>query len=424
MEYKKYDMGAYNLHVIKTSKFKTVDISVVFKRKLKKEEITLRNFLSDILMTSSKKYPTSRALEIESENLYNMHMYADTSISGKYGLICINSAFLNEKYTEEGMNEESINFLMDLIFNPNVENNLFDKNSFDITYNALKEEIESLEENPNTYSIYRCLEEMDKDLSASFKRCGYLEDLNKITPSNLYEYYKSVIKSDYVDIFIVGDVDKEKIKELISSKFSVNTKKKQGESHYIDYDKFRKRAKIVKEQKDLNQSKLVMALKVSNLDDYKRKYALRIYSHILGGAPDSKLFQSVREKNSLCYYITCTSEMVFNLVTISSGINKENYKKCVNLIKKEIKNMQKGNIKDEDIEKAKIAYSVSYKELLDKPYAIMKNALGHEHLGIDLIEDAIENIKKIDKQAIIDVANSVHLDTIYLLEGGENHENA
>ena len=43
MEYKKYDIGPYNLHVINTDKFKTVNIRVNFKRPCKKEEITRRS---------------------------------------------------------------------------------------------------------------------------------------------------------------------------------------------------------------------------------------------------------------------------------------------------------------------------------------------------------------------------------------------
>ena len=422
MEYIDFDMGSYKLHIIPTDKFKTVNISINFKRKLKKEEITLRNFVNDILLCSTKKYPNSKEMEIESENLYNLQAYGNTSVSGKYGIISINGSFLNEKYTEANMNEQSINFIMDLLFNPNVTNNEFNKESFDIVYNGLKEEIESFEEDPRAYSQIRCLEELDNSLEFSFRQCGYIEDLNNITPKSLFEYYKSVLKSDLIDIFIIGNIDENKIKEIISSKFNINTKKKESDSHYINFNDFRKRAKVVKEQKDFNQSKLVIAAKVENLSDFEKKYVLRLYSHILGGAPDSKLFQTVREKHSLCYYITCTSRMVSSLVTISSGINKENYKKCVTLIKKEMKNRENGLISEEDITKSKIAYISSFKELQDNPSAIIRNALSHEYIQTDLIEESIKNIELVTKDMITNVAKKVHLDTIYLLEGSSKDE--
>ena len=39
-----------------------------------------------------------------------------------------------------------------------------------------------------------------------------IDDLEKITVDSLYEYYKKVINENYVDVFVVGDVDSVKNK--------------------------------------------------------------------------------------------------------------------------------------------------------------------------------------------------------------------
>ena len=49
MKYKKISTYSYNLHIIKTKKFKTVTVQVGFKRKLNKEEITYRNMIVNML---------------------------------------------------------------------------------------------------------------------------------------------------------------------------------------------------------------------------------------------------------------------------------------------------------------------------------------------------------------------------------------
>ena len=49
MKYRKIKTQAYNLHVIKTKKFKTITVEVCFKSKLDKEEITYRNLLINTL---------------------------------------------------------------------------------------------------------------------------------------------------------------------------------------------------------------------------------------------------------------------------------------------------------------------------------------------------------------------------------------
>jgi predicted Zn-dependent peptidase len=50
-----------------------------------------------------------------------------------------------------------------------------------------------------------------------------------------------------------------------------------------------------------NQSVLAIACPIEKISPYERDYPLVLANLILGGGADSKLFQEVREKNSLCY---------------------------------------------------------------------------------------------------------------------------
>ena len=70
MEYTCYNMNAYNLHVINTDKFKTITVDVCFRRKIKKDEITIRNLLKELIVNSSLNYPTEKSLIIQTEKLY------------------------------------------------------------------------------------------------------------------------------------------------------------------------------------------------------------------------------------------------------------------------------------------------------------------------------------------------------------------
>lgn len=421
MKYTKYEVGPYNLHIINTDKFKTVTVKFNFKRKLVKEEITLRNLLNDLLVESSEKYPTRRLLEIETEELYDLRVSGRSYISGNYSVISFNSSFLSEKYTELGLFNKSFGFLCDLIFEPNLDGHKFKTESFVMAKNSLKDEIESNKDNPKKYSITRMLETMDDKSSISYQPCGYLKDLEIIDEKKLYEYYETVLRSDTLDIFVVGDIDNDKIKKIITDKVKVNTLKKPGVTHFIEHDKYRKRTKIVKEKEDINQSSLVIGCKLDHLTDFEKKYVSIVYSFILGGGPDSKLFKMLREKESLCYSISSSIRMVSNLLVIDSGIDKQNYSNAVKLIKKEIKNMEKGLFDDSDIDKAKVTYYNSCKEILDSPFDIVNTYVSYEYLKTDLLEERIVEIDKVDKMMIINFAKKIHLDTIYLLEGGKKN---
>ena len=97
MNYTKYDMNGYRLHIIQTEKFKTVRVQMFLKRKIKKEELTIRRLLVETLLQSSKKYPTRRLLEEHCEDLYGISIGGSNSKSGNFDLITFSETFLNEK---------------------------------------------------------------------------------------------------------------------------------------------------------------------------------------------------------------------------------------------------------------------------------------------------------------------------------------
>ena len=422
MKYKKINTYSYNLHIIKTDKFKTVTVKMNFKRELKKEEITYRNMIINTLCESTSEYPTKRLMNIATEELYELNYRAMNYISGKYNIMGFDVTFLNEEYTEEGMLDKSIKFLADLVFKPNIERKRngvgFNEENFKLAYNSLKNSIISEKENPDGYSRIRMLENMEPNSYLSYRSSGYLEDLEKITSRKLYKYYESMLSRDVIDIFVIGEVNERHVRKIVEQYFSnIKTIKKPTDSHFIRPKKTRLVPKKIKEKQKINQSKLCLGLKIDKMTNFELRYVLNVYSYILGGGPDSKLFKSVREENSLCYYISSSSQPLNSILTINAGINKNDFTKALTLIKKELLNMRKGKFTDEDIIKAKITYINTLKELEDNPQNIISLYAGIEYLKSDNIDQRFIKINKVTKNDVVKLASKIHLDTIYLLEG-------
>ena len=418
MKYTKIKNSCYNIHVIKTDKFKTITIQVNFKREVVKEEITARNMIVNMLCESNSIYKTQRELEIATEELYNLYYNSTNYMSGKYNVMALEFTFLNEKYTEKGMLNKSIDFIHNIIFKPNVKDDEFDLDSYNISYNVLKDKIGSIKENPNYYARVRMLEELENNSYISYRSVGYMEDLDNLDNKKLYDYYKSILDSDIVDIFVIGDVNANQIEKAINEKFKdINKSRESSDSHFITPKKYRKIIKKVKEKQHINQSKLLIGCKIDNMTDFELRYVLNVYSFILGGSPDSKLFKNVREKHSLCYHISSTAHPIYSLLTINAGINKKDYKKTLRLIKKEIKNMKNGKFSNDDIIKAKITYINSLKELEDNPSSILGLYSGIEYLNSDTIDDRLLKINKVTLNDVKTLATKIHMDTVYLLEG-------
>ena len=417
MKYTKKDLASYNLHLINTDKFKTITIKVVFSRPIKKDEITMRNVLSDVLLQSSKNYESRRELTIKAEELYAADVFNNTQRIGNYILTSFNLQVLNDKYTEDGNFEEAVKFLSEIIFNPDIKNNAFKEDKLDLVLSNVKVALESLKEDATNYSLLRLMEAYDKDSPVSYRMVGYLEDIDKIKTDTLYEYYQKMIEYDYVDIYVVGDIENNTIQEIMKKYFKFRKVKKIKPSYNIEPKKTRKRRLLAKETIENNQSKLAIACTISKASKYEINYPLVLANIIYGGGPDSKLFKDVREKNSLCYSIYSYPVKLDNLLIISAGIDKENYNKSLELITELLKDMKKGKFTDKDINIAKEYYNTACEEVEESEYKIINEYLSQEILGVEPLEERVKIMNNVTKKDIVKVIKKIDMDTVFLLEG-------
>ena len=420
MNYEKYSYGAYNLHIINTNKFKTIKVTVNFRTKSLENEITIRNILKMILLNSCKDYPKEKDLIIESENLYDLKVSSLSSRVGNYSILSFNLEFLNEKYTEKNMNEYSLDFFMNLLFKPNVQDNKFDQTSFNVVTNVLRKSINSIKDNKTKYSIIKVLEVMNHNMPYSFNPFGKIEELDSITPESLYEYYKKVLTNDLVDILVVGEVDSERIREYFTNNFKVNTYKKVKNDILLPNILPRKKVKKIIEKDNVNQSKLAIGLRISNMTDYERKYVLRVYNEILGGGGNSMLFNTIREKHSLAYYINSFSQFYDNIAIIYAGVNSSKINMAIKLIKDTLNKMGKGIFSDEDLNNAIQTIISAIEVSEDSNTGIINNYYAQSLVNADNLDIKIKKYSNITKEDVVIIAKKIKMDTIYILEGDIN----
>lgn len=421
MEYIKYELGAYNLNVIKTNNFKTVRVEVKFRNVVKKEEITLRNLLKMVLIESTKKFDTERKFVIESEELYDLKLSSTTSRVGNFTTLSFNLTFLNEEYTEKGLHNKSLDFLMEVLFNPNVSNNKFDSLSFNNCVNKLEKSIMGRKDNKTKYSIFALLQHMG-DYAYSYDQYGYLSDLKNIDEAKLYEYYKKVLMNDLVDVYVIGNVDSNEIKEYFINNFKINSFKKEKMNVLIDEVLPRKRVKVFKEEDDVNQTKIAIGLRFNDVSEYERKYVLYVYNEILGGSGNSLLFDTVREKNSLAYYINSIAQGYDNLLIIYTGIDKDRVDLGLKLIKKTIKDIEKGKFTSDMFNNAINMITSSLKLSLETQPSVINNYYAMNILNSDDINTRISKFEKVTEEDVINFSKKIKMDTIFLLEGDHNEE--
>jgi len=412
----------YKIHLIKTTKFKTISVKICFKRKLNKEDIIMRNLLGDILIMSNKKYKNKQEMEKKCEELFGFNLSINNKKVGNHTVFNFDASFLNEKYTEIGMNKESINFIKEVLLNPNVINNAFNEFDFDLVKRAFKEDVISINENATSLGIVRMRRHMDKDSLFSMHPLFLLDELEKITPFTLFEYYLDMLKNDEIDIYILGDVGDNIIDEF--KDLNIGKIYDERESYYVEHNSFRDKENIVIENEKFNQSKLSMIFKLKDLTDFERKYVLYVYSFILGGTAGSILFKKLRLDNSLCYYVNSNYNSLYNILEIMAGINSKEFDKSVSLIEEAMNDIKNNNYEEAEIENAKTTYINAVLDIIDSPFGIIGSFLANDYYGADKLEEKIEKIKKVTKEDLNKLSNKIIIDTIYLLKGdSENEEN-
>ena len=419
MNIENIDMGSYKLHFIKTKKFKTITIDVDFYRKIKKEEITKRNLLKMVLLDSSKTYKTEKELIIESENLYDIKVSSKISRLGSLSNLSFQTKFLNDKYTEENMNRESIIFFLDLIFNPNIIDNKFI--NIDKQKEKLKQDILSIKDNKSKYAYLKLMEKYNTK-EYSYNTFGYIEDLEEIDGSSLYEYYKNILNEDQIDIFVLGDFSSDEIKEIFKEYFKVITFKRENKELLISELPIKKRITRYHEYSKINATELVMLLSLNNLTDFERKYTIKVFAEALGGSSYSVLFDRVRENKGYCYYINASVKAYDNILVINSGTDTENTEKCIKLIRKCLKEIKEGKLEESIVKNAINTIISGIKASSDNPISIINTSFSSVLVGTPSSEERIKAFSSITTEDIIKVSKKVNLNSILSLEKGDNSE--
>jgi len=358
MKYEKQEIKkGINLHFIKTNSFKTDLIAIFITTPLTRENVTKNAILPMILRRGSRNLKTIEEINKLLEEMYGAEFNCGIDKTGDNQVLKFYLETIDNKYlpNEEDLISKGIDTLFEIVFDPRIENNAFREEFIKSEKEKLKIIIEGKKDNKAKYALLRCQEEMYKDKPFGLYKYGYIEDIEGLNSVNLYEYYKKLLAECKIDIFISGDVDEEKIKNIISENINIQ---KLNERIPIYQTKNimlgTKEEKEIVEKLDVTQGNLILGLSILE-ESKKEKYVAVVYNAILGGSATSKMFQIVREKNSLAYTAASNYLRHKNVLFIRCGIEIDNYQKALNLIREQIEDMKKGNFTEEDINNRKIS---------------------------------------------------------------------
>ncbi|HSU79504.1 MAG TPA: pitrilysin family protein [Candidatus Angelobacter sp.] len=411
-------INGMTLHTVQTSKFKTVTYYLQFRSPIQRDTVTQRSLLSGVLKSATKASPTIKELNQRLDDLYGATLSSFVQKKGNDLVISFYVNGVNDRYLSqsESISEKSLALLAEAIFQPLLNGEAFDEGLVNQEKRALKNRIEALFDDKMRFASQRLIDSMCEEEPFSIHTNGYIEDLDAITPASLYQTYQDMLKTDEIDLFVVGDVASEDLVQSVSSLFHFEREKVE---HPFNVErKTVSEPKVVKEQQDVEQGKLNIGYRTNIVMGDADYYASQVFNGLFGGYAHSKLFMNVREKASLAYYCSSRTESYKGLLIVMSGIEFENYDKAVTIIDEQLEKMRQGEFTDLEIKQTKALLANGILEGLDNPFSLIdilyNQVLVKESEPLDAYFKGIEAVTKED---VVKVAEKVQKDTTYFLEG-------
>ncbi|MBQ7036013.1 MAG: insulinase family protein [Clostridia bacterium] len=186
---------------------------------------------------------------------------------------------------------------------------------------------------------------------------GTRETVLGITSGDLRAFMTKYYTAKNTVIALAGNFDEEKIRYLCEKYFGTVP---EGFS-YTDYGTAPFCAGETEKQKDIEQTHIAIALP-GIAQNSEERYVMSALCGAFGGGMSSRLFQKIREEKGLAYSIYASPEGFKNagILNIYAGVSPENADLVCELIQKEMQDILKNGLTEEEFLRSKSQMRASY----------------------------------------------------------------
>ena len=291
MKYQKQEIkNGITVHNIETDKFKTNLIAIFLTTPLSREYVTFDSVLSSVLRRGSKSMPSLEEISKTMEEMYGAAFDCGLDKTGDNHILKFYLESVNDEYLpqdSENLLKESIEKLIEIVFNPYLEDGKFKIQYVDQEKENMRQRIAGKVDNKAAYARARCVEEMYNEEPAGLYRYGYTEDLEKINADNLYEYYQRLLNDCKIDIFVSGKINNDDCIRIIKENENINDLMERQANFVVNNIQVKQEPeeKKIEEQQDVAQGKIVIGCDIlfteDDLKDKNLKYEALLYNALL-----------------------------------------------------------------------------------------------------------------------------------------------
>ncbi len=321
---------------VKGAKISTV--LIIFKTGSKyetRENSGLAHFIEHMFFKGTKKRPNTLALSSELD-----------SLGGEF------NAFTAKEFTGYLFKVTNNKLAKALgILNDMLINSKFEAEEIDRERGVIIEELNMYEDNPRMHieDIFEmCLY---GDTPAGRETTGSKENLLRFKREDFINFLDKQYGAQSANIIVAGAIAKHD-KKLLAKLFSNLKNNKRSPKEAVTENQKTPALKVSPKKTDqLFLSLGVRTVKINHADEFK----LRLLSIILGGSMSSRLFISLRERNSLAYSVNTHTEFYSDsgYLTTEAGVPAGKIEKAIKIILAEYKNISQELVPLKEIKRAK-----------------------------------------------------------------------
>lgn len=360
----------------------------------------ISHFLEHLFFKWGKKYPTPKAVaEAVDKFGGEFNAYTGDEYAGYY-VKCA------PKFTDK-----AIDVLADMMNNATFNTEELEREKW-----VVIQELKMYEDNPIAMAMQKRQWYYFGDNSFGRPIIGTEENIQSFNQEILFKHKADLYSKDNLIITIAGKIEN---KETIINQLEVEFKnipetKRIQKSKYTET--LPKEHKAFYEQKN-EQAHLIISAPGFDGNDQK-KYAANVLATILWGNMSSRLFQNIREKQGLCYYIKA-NHMVqedTGVFLIRAGIDKKRFDFWVEKIYEEIQKIADWDITQEEFDNA-IWYNEGQIQMGIESSDQMASFVGNQYLiykKIETLENILQKYKKLTLTDIKEIAKKLKKEQLYL----------
>jgi predicted Zn-dependent peptidase len=244
-----------------------------------------------------------------------------------------------------------VDTIMDVVFDIFLNSKL-DQQAMEVERGPILEELKMRRDDPQQH-IGRLFENLlYGDQPAGWEVGGTMETIKAMMAPDLRRWFDANYVASNTVIAVAGGIDAEHVRDVVERTFSGI--RQAAPAQKLPVTEQQSAPAVVALGKDVEQLYLQLGVRAFDMHD-ERRYPLALAANILGGGMSSRLFDEVRSKRGLAYYVYAGNSHYTDTgyFEVGAGINQEKAEEGIRAILAELAKVAADGVTAEELQRTK-----------------------------------------------------------------------